>query len=77
MREFVAYLVDWFQKHGIDPLVASGLMGLLMVFLQRNNIRNLTSLEPHNRRFTIAQVTAGVLLTIIGLLSALGILPKK
>jgi hypothetical protein len=77
VRDLGAYLVDWFQEHGIDPLVASGVIGASLVFFQRNNIRNLRSLEPHDRRFTIAQTVGGVFLMIIGALSAVGVLPDK
>ena len=77
MRELARNITEWLVNHGYDPLVMCGIAGLVFLILDQRSIRNLKSLEPHWRRFTIAGVVACVMLVFIGLLSALGLLPNR
>ena len=77
MRELAKNITEWLVNHGYDPLVVCGIAGIMFLILQRRSIQNLKNLQPHWRRFTIANIVACVMLVLIGLLSALGLLPKR
>ena len=77
MRELARNITEWLVNHGYDPPIVWGLVGVVLLIIQRNSIRNLRTLEPHWRRFTIASIVACVMLVFIGLLSALGLLPNR
>ena len=77
MRELARDITEWLVNHGYDPPIIWAIVGLVLLIIQRRSIQNLGSLAPHLRRFTIASVVVCVMLVLIGLLSALGLLPNK
>ena len=69
--------MQFLQDNGIDPLIASALLGVVGLGYDRRRLRSWKNISAHDKFMVVVRVVASSMLIALGLLSIVGLFPKR
>jgi hypothetical protein len=73
IRDFVQFLKD----NGIDPLIASGLVGVVGLGYDLRRLRSWKNISARDKFLVVVRVTASGMLIALAFLSIVGLFPTR